>query len=114
MSNLSTPVDVETVRITSSSQSKLAQMNQVKALRGSVSDAKLDEAAQDFEAQFLAQMLGDIFATVGKNEVLGGGEGEEVYKSLLVDEYGKLISRSGGIGVADHVKREIIRIQEGQ
>ncbi len=111
MSDLTSPVDVETMRITSS-QSKLAQMNKAKAASRGMSDAKLDEIAQEFEAQFLSQMLGSMFSTVGTNEALGGGEGEEMYKSLLVDEYGKLISRAGGVGVADHVKREMIRMQE--
>jgi hypothetical protein len=30
----------------------------------------------------------------------------------MIDEYGKLISRSGGLGIADQVKREMLKIQE--
>ena len=77
-----------------------------------MSSAKVEETAQDFEAQFIAQMMENMFSTVETNSEFGGGEAEEVYRSLLVTEYGKLVSRTGGIGVADHVKREMIRMQE--
>ncbi len=79
---------------------------------GAMNMAKIDKTAQEFEAQFIAQMLENMFSTVETNPVLGGGEGEEMYRSLMVDEYGKLLARSGGIGVADHVKREMLRLQE--
>ena len=77
-----------------------------------MSPEKIDAAANEFEAQFISQMLENMFATSPVNEELGGGEGEEMFRSLMVDEYGKLIARSGGIGVADHVKRELIKLQE--
>lgn len=114
MSGMDPVMDMDTMRITNNSQAKLAQINKAKSLSRAkgVDEAKLDEVAQEFEAQFIAQMLQNMFSTVDTNPVLGGGEGEEMYKSLLVDEYGKLIARSGGVGVADHVKREMIRMQE--
>jgi Rod binding domain-containing protein len=107
-------MDVESMRITNNSQSKLAQINKAKAMaRGNgVDEAKIDEVSKEFEAQFISQMLENMFSTIDTNPVLGGGEGEDMYKSLLVNEYGKLISRAGGVGVADHVKREMIRMQE--
>lgn len=76
------------------------------------SPEKVDEVAQQFEAQFISQMLQNMFSTVDSKNALGGGEAEEYYRDMLVDEYGKVIARSGGIGVADHVKREMLRMQE--
>jgi peptidoglycan hydrolase FlgJ len=73
---------------------------------------KIDEKAQEFEAVFLSQMLQHMFDGVETDENFGGGEGEDMVKSLLVDEYGKLIARTGGIGVADYVKREMLSLQE--
>lgn len=114
MSDMITGLDIDTMRITNNSQSKLAEINKAKAAaRGKgIDEAKIDEVSKEFEAQFISQMLENMFSTVDTNPVLGGGEGEEMYKSLLVNEYGKLISRAGGVGVADHVKREMIRMQE--
>ena len=74
--------------------------------------AKIDKVAGEFESQFIGQMLENMFSTVDTGEFLGGGEAEEMYRSMIIDEYGKLMSRSGGIGVADHIKREMLRMQE--
>jgi Rod binding domain-containing protein len=30
----------------------------------------------------------------------------------MVEQYGKQISQSGGIGIADYVKRELLKLQE--
>jgi flagellar protein FlgJ len=70
-------------------------------------------AAEDFEAMFVAQMLGSMFEGIETDGLFGGGHGEEVFRSLLIDEYGKVIARAGGIGLADTVQRQIIAMQEG-
>jgi Rod binding domain-containing protein len=70
-------------------------------------------AAIEFESVFLSQMLAPMFSGISADGLFGGGSGESVYRSLLVDEYGKLIAQSGGIGLADSVMREILKHQEG-
>lgn len=70
-------------------------------------------AAREFESVFLGQMLEHMFAGVRTDGLFGGGHGETVYRSLLLTEHGRSIARSGGIGVADHVMAEILRLQEG-
>jgi len=72
------------------------------------------EAAQDFEAFFLGQMLQPMFADLDAEEPFGGGAAESMWRSLLVDEYGKAFARQGGVGIADMVLREMIKMQEGQ
>lgn len=73
---------------------------------------KIDEKSEEFEAVFLSQMLSHMFDGVETDENFGGGEGEDMVKSLMVDEYGKLIARTGGIGIADQVKKEMLSLQE--
>ncbi len=75
--------------------------------------AKAKEAAQDFEAFFLSQMLQPMFADLNTEEPFSGGEAETIWQSLQVDEYGKAFARKGGIGIADMVLREMIKMQEG-
>jgi hypothetical protein len=53
-----------------------------------------------------------MFEGLESDEVFGGGPGEDVYRSLIVEEYGKAIARAGGIGISEAVQREIIRLQE--
>lgn len=92
--------------------SRIESLKKAKLSAKGASAAKVDAVAQDFEAQFISQMMENMFSTVETNPEFGGGEAEEVYRSLLVNEYGKLVARTGGVGVADYVKRELIRTQE--
>ncbi len=74
---------------------------------------KIDETAKEFESVFLSQMLQHMFAGVEEaDDWFGGGHGEEMFKSLLIDEYGKLMAKAGGIGVADHIRQEMLNLQE--
>jgi peptidoglycan hydrolase FlgJ len=69
------------------------------------------QAAQECEAIFLAQVLGTMTQGLGGDDLLGDGQGGFLYE-MLNDEIAKLISRSGGIGVADAVLREMLKAQE--
>lgn len=81
---------------------------------GFASEAQLTKKAEEFESMFLSQMLEHMFDGIETNELFGGGEGEEVYKSFLLNEYADIITRSGGIGIASQVKAEMIRMQDVQ
>jgi flagellar protein FlgJ len=74
---------------------------------------RTEAAAKDFEAVFLTQMMQSMFAGLGDEGPMGGGEAMGTYRSMLADEYGKTIAASGGIGLADHVRRELIAAQQG-
>lgn len=70
------------------------------------------KAAQSFEAVFLSQMFGHMFDGVGKDTLFGGGQGEEMFRPMMLDEYGKLVAQKGGVGIADAVMRTLISQQE--
>jgi flagellar protein FlgJ len=76
------------------------------------SEDNFDAASKEFEAMFITQMLKPMFESLEANPVFGGGKGEEVFKGFLLEEYGKSLSKAGGIGLADNVKQEMIRMQE--
>lgn len=67
--------------------------------------------AQEFEAVFLAQMLKPMFADTEAEAPFGGGPAEEIWRSVQLDEFAKSITRSGGIGLASAVERELVRLQ---
>ena len=69
----------------------------------------LVEAARDFESVFVSQMLHGMTGGQGGDGLLGNSS---PLGGMMADEYAKLISRSGGIGVADAVLRELMRVQE--
>jgi flagellar protein FlgJ len=72
--------------------------------------AAVRRAAEDFEAVFLGQLVGGMMEGLAADGPLGGGD--DPFAAMLRDEYGKLIARSGGVGVADAVMRQLLRAQE--
>lgn len=70
------------------------------------------EPAEEFEAVFLAQMASHMFTDV-EGGMFSGGPAEENYRAMLHQEFGKALAKSGGVGIADAVMREMIRMQEG-
>jgi Rod binding domain-containing protein len=72
------------------------------------------KTAEDFEAYFLTQSLESMYAGIGSDDLFGGGSAELVYRSLLMQQYGKVAAGHGGIGIANAVLREIVHSQEVQ
>lgn len=78
------------------------------------SDAEMTQAAKDFESMFFAQMLQPMFESVEVNDTFGGGHGEQVMRSLIVQEYGKSMALNDTSGLSDAIKNEMIRLQTAQ
>jgi len=74
--------------------------------------AKIKATAQDFEAFFVTHAFEDMFADLSSDPLFGGGEGEDIFKSFLLQEYGKQVAKAGGIGVSDMVQRQLLQLQE--
>lgn len=73
---------------------------------------QMRKVAQDFEAVFLGEMLRPMFDGTQPDGPFGGGPGEDTYRSLELNEFGKAIAKRGGIGIADAVVSHMIQMQE--
>lgn len=67
------------------------------------------KVAQDFEGLFIGMMVKSMHETVGKDKLTGGGHGEDVYRSLLDQEYVAQAVKRGGLGLAKMIEKDIIR-----
>ena len=76
--------------------------------------ARMRETAEQFEVSFLAQMLKPMFEGISTDGPFGGGEAEGQWRSFMIDEMAKQTVRVGGIGLADTVVSEMIRMQAEQ
>ncbi|MBV8400573.1 MAG: rod-binding protein [Acetobacteraceae bacterium] len=77
--------------------------------------SKIAEAAQDFEALAIGELLAPMFNTVDTaNGPFGGGPGEEAFKPMLISEMAKHIAAHGGLGLAKPVLAQMLRAQEAQ
>lgn len=75
---------------------------------------RMRETAERFEASFLSQMLKPMFEGIETDGPFGGGEAEGTWRSFMIDEMAKQTVRAGGIGLADTVVSEMIRMQAEQ
>ena len=75
--------------------------------------AKADAASKEYEAIFISQFLGSMFSGIQTDSLTGGGQGEEMFRSLMINEYGKNIEQRGGFGIAAQMKAQLLKHQEG-
>jgi peptidoglycan hydrolase FlgJ len=77
--------------------------------------ARAAKAGREFEAQFMSQMMQHMFEGIKTDGLFGGGSGEEMFRSVLLDEYGKMIANHGnGIGIGAAVQKMLLSHQEVQ
>ena len=72
---------------------------------------RMRKTAEDFEASFLSQMLKPMFEGLKTDGPFGGGEAESTWRSFLIDAMAKQTVNAGGIGLADTVMAEMIKMQ---
>ena len=72
---------------------------------------KIKETAKEFEAVFLSQMFNHMFDGIKTDGPFGGGKGEEMFRGLLTQEYGKEMANNGGVGLSDDITRRMIEMQ---
>lgn len=71
------------------------------------------KTADDFETMFLEQSLDRLTQGGGEEGPLGeNGTGGGIYRSMLSKEYAKNITKAGGLGIADQVYGQMLKMQE--
>lgn len=95
----------------SQARSNVGASASAKAAPGrSVED--IQKVAKEFEAVFLSESLRLLFQDIEVDPLFGGGTAEEMYRDMLLNEYGNILTERGGIGIADHVTAQLLQLQE--
>jgi flagellar protein FlgJ len=74
--------------------------------------AAADKASKEYEQVFISQFISSMFSGISTDGPTGGGEGEEMFRSLMVDQYAKGIEGQGGFGIAAQMKAELLKHQQ--
>lgn len=90
----------------------LAQSSAVKTPHAASTVAAAKKAATQFEGVLISQMLGGMFEGISTDGPFGGGQGEQMFRSLLLDQYGKQIASKDGFGLSDAITKELLKNQE--
>jgi len=70
--------------------------------------ASARKVAREFEAMFTGMMLKSMRSTSGPDKLTGGGRGEEVFQSMLDQEYATAISQQGSVGLAQTIEKQLL------
>ena len=90
----------------------VAKSAPVQAPQSTVDPVVAKKAAKAFEGSFISEFMGQMFESIPTDSEFGGGEGEDMFRSLLTDEYSKQINASGGFGLSAAVTRQLLKTQE--
>lgn len=104
--------DAATATTMAAMASRSAAPNLDRSAIAGQNERELRAAAQEFEAHFLAQMMAPMFEGLSTDPPFGGGHSEEIYRSMLIDEYGREFARQGGLGLAEPIVAQLLRLQE--
>ena len=80
-------------------------------IAGAATRVQAQRLGEEFERMFIAQMLAPMFADLGADAPFHGGASEEAFRPMLLEHYAKAVGAGGGVGVADAVTREILKLQ---
>lgn len=69
------------------------------------------DAAREFEAVFISQMVKPMFEGIETDGMFGGGKGEEVFRGLMIEQYGKEIADRDITGIQTQVMHKLIELQ---
>lgn len=90
---------------------KLAASNAIKSAKN---DAKLERAAKEFESVFISEMMKPMFEGLETDGLFGGGQGEKIFRGIMLQEVGKVIASTDRVGIAPKIKDAMIRMQSEQ
>jgi flagellar protein FlgJ len=91
----------------------MAQQSPMASAPRPTADAmKAVKASKDYESIFISQFLGSMFSGIKTDGITGGGQGEEMFRSLMVDQYAKGLQARGGFGLAAHMQAELLKHQQ--
>ena len=105
MTPLASPVSLSPTLLAQTAQ------NATGATTADLARGKAKEAAEKFEAQFLSTMFQHMFEGVQTDGPFGGGQGEQMFRSMMTEAMGKQVAKAGGVGLSDRVAHEMLKLQ---
>ena len=85
------------------SRQKLQYREQIEASQEEL------QAARGLEQMYIKQMIDEMRKSIPDNEWMPSSQGEKIFRQMLDDEYSRMISESGTIGIADLIVADFKR-----
>jgi flagellar protein FlgJ len=81
-------------------------------LAKAANQAQVQKTARDFESMVISQMLQPMFSGLSTEAPFGGGHAESMWRQTMIEEMAKEMTKTGGIGLADDIAKEMLKMQE--
>ena len=65
--------------------------------------------AKDLEAVLISVMVEPMFPKGKESGLYGGGPGSDIYRSMMIQQYGKILGNGTNLGVADNITKSLTR-----
>jgi flagellar protein FlgJ len=75
--------------------------------------ARVRQQAEEFEGVFLNTLTKELFSSLKTDEsVMGGGFGEETWRSMQSEQLAATMAQNGGLGIAEQLLHDLLALQE--
>jgi len=75
--------------------------------------AKVKAQAEELEGVFLNTLTKELFSSIKTDEsVMGGGFGEETWRSMQSEQLAATMAQNGGLGIAEQLLPDLLAMQE--
>ncbi|MBT0663945.1 rod-binding protein [Geobacter pelophilus] len=105
-------MEIKTVPLDIAATTAQNQRTTGKKAAGVEPDAKTRASAKkvatEFEAMFAGMMLKSMRSSLSPNKLTGGGHGEEVFQSMLDQEYASAIAKQGSLGIGSTIEKQLL------
>ena len=91
-------------------QSRLSQLRDLASPGTSKTNKQLKSLSKQFESIFVHQLLKSMRSTVQKSGIFNS-HATKMYESLHDEEIAKLMTEQKGIGLADVIYRDLVRLE---
>jgi flagellar protein FlgJ len=75
---------------------------------------EIKRLSKEFEAIFLDLVLKSMRDSLPKSDLMGGGNGEDIFRSMLDSEYAKEIANQNMTGLARNIENQLLEIANKQ
>jgi Rod binding domain-containing protein len=70
-------------------------------------DKKILKQAKDLESVLVSKMVEPMFPEGKDGMLYGGGAGNSVYRGMMIEQYGKILTQKNGLGLAENIAKRL-------
>jgi peptidoglycan hydrolase FlgJ len=75
--------------------------------------ARVRQQAEEFEGVFLNTLTKELFSSIKTDQsAMGGGFGEETWRSMQSEQLAATMAQNGGLGIAEQLLPDLLAMQE--